>query len=187
MKMDILQHNFKSEKPTSIFTTRIVDDLGGASYPAPTMNEKIIKTIRDSGDVQAYKTNVKAYMTDWDMKGKPGFVELEKIILQVCGYLSEKYFNKGINLTVDNLWGMIYKKSDHANVHDHWPALWSGVYYVKAPKDSGGDLVFPQLKQRVKPQDGMMIIFDGHTRHGVEEVLGDEERIAVSFNVKENF
>ena len=50
---------------------------------------------------------------------------------------------------------------------------------------NSGDLTFPQLKQRVTPQDNMMVIFDGSTRHGVAENLSQEERIAVSFNVKE--
>ena len=82
------------------------------------------------------------------------------------------------------MWGMIYKKGEYARVHDHWPALWSGVYYIKAPKNSG-DIVFPHIKQQITPQDNMMIIFDGSTRHSVKENLSDEERVAVSFNVKE--
>jgi len=174
---EILQHNFASEKPVSLFTTSIVDD---------ETNAKIIEEIRNSGDKQDYKTNVKAYMTDWQMKDKPGFDLLEKKIIQVATFLSKQYYNKTIKLRVDNLWGMIYKKGDHAIVHDHWPALYSGVYYIKAPK-GGGDITFPQLKQKVTPKDNMMILFDGHTRHGVTENLSDEERIAVSFNVKEDF
>ena len=36
------------------------------------LSSKIIEEIRNSGDKQDYKTNVKAYMTDWQMKDKPG-------------------------------------------------------------------------------------------------------------------
>tara|TARA_B100001059_G_C17810511_1_gene571968 strand:- start:1741 stop:2274 length:534 start_codon:yes stop_codon:yes gene_type:complete len=173
---EVLQHNFVSEKPTSLFTTFIVDD---------ETNAKIIEEIKSSGDKQDYKTNVKAYMTDWQMKDKPGFDVLEKKILEVSAFLSAKYYNRpDTKLRVDNFWGMIYKKGDYARVHDHWPALWSGVYYIKAPK-GGGDIEFPQLKQKITPKDNMMIIFDGYTRHGVTENLSNEERIAVSFNVKE--
>lgn len=172
---EILQHNFKSEKPVSIFTTQLID---------PDMSSKIEEEIRKTGDKQDYKTNVKAYMTDWNMHGKPGFDILEKHIKEISVFLSKKYYNREIKPFLSNLWGMIYKKGEYAIVHDHWPALWSGVYYIKAPKNSG-DLTFPQLKQRITPKDGMMVIFDGATRHGVEENLSDEERIAVSFNVKE--
>ena len=175
MKHEIVQHNFTSYKPESIFTTYLDKD---------DVRTNIIDEIKKSGDKQDYKTNVKAYMTDWQMKDKPGFVELEKIILHTCGYLSEKYYNRGINLVVDNLWGMMYKKGDYAMVHDHWPALWSGVYYLRAPKGSG-DLVFPQLKQRIQPKNNLLVIFKGDVRHGVEESKTDEERICVSFNVKE--
>ena len=174
--VEVLQHNFETIKPESIFTSIIEDD---------EMNKNIIEQIRKTGDVQDYKTNVKAYMTDWDMRGKPGFDKLEKIIMDMVNYLSKIYYNRPINPRVENLWGMIYKKGDYAMVHDHWPSLWSGVYYIEVPNNSG-DLFFPQLKQTMTPKKNQMIVFEGKTRHGVRESLSDKERIAVSFNVKEN-
>ena len=172
---EILQHNFKSEKPVSIFTTQLID---------PDMSSKIEEEIRKTGDKQDYKTNVKAYMTDWNMHDKPGFDTLEKQVKTICNFLSKKYYNRALNARVSDMWGMIYKKGEYAIEHDHWPTLWSGVYYIKAPKNSG-DIVFPHIKQQITPQDNMMIIFDGSTRHSVKENLSDEERVAVSFNVKE--
>ena len=174
--VEVLQHNFETIKPESIFTSIIEDD---------EMNKNIIEQIRKTGDVQDYKTNVKAYMTNWDMRGKPGFDKLEKIIMDMVNYLSKIYYNRPINPRVENLWGMIYKKGDYAMVHDHWPSLWSGVYYIEVPNNSG-DLFFPQLKQTMAPKKNQMIVFEGKTRHGVRESLSDKERIAVSFNVKEN-
>ena len=76
MKHEIVQHNFTSYKPESIFTTYLDKD---------DVRTNIIDEIKKSGDKQDYKTNVKASMTDWQMKAKPGFVELEKIILHTCG------------------------------------------------------------------------------------------------------
>ena len=174
--VEVLQHNFETIKPESIFTSIIEDD---------EMNKNIIEQIRKTGDVQDYKTNVKAYMTDWNMSDKPGFDKLEKIIIEMTNYLSKIYYNRPINPRVENLWGMIYKKGDYAMVHDHWPSLWSGVYYIEVPNNSG-DLFFPQLKQTMTPKKNQMIVFEGKTRHGVRESLSDKERIAVSFNVKEN-
>ena len=174
--VEVLQHNFETIKPESIFTSIIEDD---------EMNKNIVEQIRKTGDVQDYKTNVKAYMTDWNMSDKPGFDKLEKIIIEMTNYLSKIYYNRPINPRVENLWGMIYKKGDYAMVHDHWPSLWSGVYYIEVPNNSG-DLFFPQLKQTMTPKKNQMIVFEGKTRHGVRESLSDKERIAVSFNVKEN-
>ena len=175
MKHEIVQHNFTSYKPESIFTTYLDKD---------DVRTNIIDEIKKSGDKQDYKTNVKAYMTDWNMADKPGFQELNKHIIDTCHYLNSLYYRKTVGLQVSNLWGMMYKKGDYAIVHDHWPALWSGVYYLRAPKGSG-DLVFPQLKQRIQPKDNLLVIFKGDVRHGVEESKTDEERICVSFNVKE--
>ena len=173
---EIYQHNFKTIKPDSIFTSMIVN---------PQMNEDIEKEIRDMGDKQDHKTNVKAQMTEWNMEDKPGFSKLKEYIFPIISFISKKYYNRQLNARLSDMWGMIYRKGDHAIVHDHWPALWSGVYYLKAPKKSG-DLYFPQLKQSFEPQDNMLVLFSGNTRHGVKENLSDEERIAVSFNVKED-
>jgi hypothetical protein len=175
MKHEIVQHNFTSYKPESIFTTYLDKD---------DVRTNIIDEIKKSGDKQDYKTNVKAYMTDWNMADKPGFQELNKYIIDTCHYLNSLYYRKTVGLQVSNLWGMMYKKGDYAMVHDHWPALWSGVYYLRAPEGSG-DLVFPQLKQRIQPKNNLLVIFKGDVRHGVEESKTDEERICVSFNVKE--
>lgn len=175
MRKEIVQHNFTSYKPESIFTTYLDKE---------DIKTNIIDEIKKSGDKQDYKTNVKAYMTDWNMADKPGFKELQDYIINTCHYLNSLYYRKTVDLQVSNLWGMIYKKDDYAIVHDHWPALWSGVYYLRAPKGSG-DLVFPQLKQRIRPKDNLLVLFRGDVRHGVEENETDNERICVSFNVKE--
>ena len=172
---EIYQHNFKTIKPDSIFTSMIVD---------PQMGEDIEKEIRDMGDKQDHKTNVKAQMTEWNMQDKPGFIKFKEYIYPMIEFISKKYYNRTISPRISDMWGMIYRKGDHAIVHDHWPALWSGVYYLRAPKGSG-DLVFPQLKQRIQPKDNLLVIFKGDVRHGVEESKTDEERICVSFNVKE--
>ena len=100
-------------------------------------------------------------------------------------YLNSLYYRKTVGLQVSNLWGMMYKKGDYAIVHDHWPALWSGVFYMKVPEKSG-ELFFPQLKQTIMPNENQLIIFNGSTRHGVKESFSDEKRICVSFNVKED-
>ena len=172
----IYQHNFKTIKPDSIFTSTIVD---------PQMSEDIEKEIRDMGDKQDHKTNVKAQMTEWNMQDRPGFIKFKEYIYPMIEFISKKYYNREINPRISDMWGMIYKKGDHAVVHDHWPALWSGVYYIKSPENSG-DLFFPQLKQAFQPKENMLVLFNGSTRHGVKENLSDSERVAISFNVKED-
>ena len=173
---EIYQLNFKTIKPDSIFTSMIVD---------PQMSEDIEKEIRDMGDKQDHKTNVKAQMTEWNMQDKPGFIKFKEYIYPMIEFISKKYYNRTISPRISDMWGMIYRKGDHAIVHDHWPALWSGVYYIKSPENSG-ELYFPQLKQTFQPKENMLVLFNGATRHGVKENLSNEERVAISFNVKED-
>ena len=103
---EILQHNFKTEKPVSIFTTTIVDS---------DMTTKIEEEIRKSGDKQDYKTNVKAYMTDWVMNDKPGFDMLTEKVKAICNFLSKKYYNRALNARVSDMWGCLLYTSDAAD------------------------------------------------------------------------
>ena len=92
---EILQHNFKTEKPVSIFTTTIVDS---------DMTTKIEEEIRKSGDKQDYKTNVKAYMTDWVMNDKPGFDMLTEKVKDEQGTvetLTRQLVQAGIRHNID--------------------------------------------------------------------------------------
>ena len=54
MRKEIVQHNFTSYKPESIFTTYLDKE---------DTRTNIIDEIKKSGDKQDYKTNVKAYMS----------------------------------------------------------------------------------------------------------------------------
>ena len=175
---EIYQHNFKTIKPDSIFTSTIID---------PGMCEEIEKEIREMGDKQDYKTNVKAQMTEWNMEDKPGFVKLKEHILSITSFISEKYYNRPMKPEISDMWGMIYKKGDYAMVHDHWPALWSFVYYINAPKNASG-LFFPEMGEQGgerKLEPGLMIFFEGHIKHSVRPSKFKGYRYVVSGNMSE--
>jgi len=151
-----------------------------------TITDTIIKTIRDGGDKQGRETNVQASMTDWAMQEEPGFVELEEEISSIINYipniLSSNYNGDDTLMVVDNIWGVLYKKNDYTNFHSHWPATWSGVFYLEIPNDYAGALVFPDLGHHIEPVIGQLVIFSGNTTHGVKTIQSNSERIAVSFN-----
>ena len=175
---EILQHNFETIKPTSVFTTTIVD---------PDMVDKLVEEIKKSGDKQDHKTNVKAYMTDWNMSGKPGFDEFEKGVLDITKFLSKKYYRREIQPRISDMWGMIYNKGNYAITHDHWPALWSFAYYLNAPKDAPG-LFFPEMGEQGgerKLEQGLFIMFEGHIKHAVRQTKFKGYRYAVSGNLHE--
>ena len=183
---EIYTHTFPIDKKQSIFTCQINNEF--------KMNKELLKVIRKSGDKQDFKTNVKAYMTDWDMGTEPGFKRLKEIAFETAVLLSKNQYDRNIGkiangnnfvANIHGIWGMIYKDSNYTIAHDHWPALWSGVYYIQVPETlKGGLLYFPELKQSVIPKEGLLVIFDGYLKHGVKELSGEGERIAVSFNIQ---
>ena len=160
-----------------IFTTHLKLDS--------TITDTIIKTIRDGGDKQNRTTNVKASMTDWQMQEEPGFVELENEIISIIHYLPNiacHHYIGDNQFAIEAMWGTCYKKNDYTDIHAHWPAVWSGTFYVDIPTDYAGTLFFPELDHNIEPVTGQLVIFNGNTLHGVKTIQSNSERIAVSFN-----
>ena len=103
-----------------------------------------------------------------------------------------------------NMWANINYKGSYNKAHLHANSLWSGVYYIKTPKDCGvlklqdpksvSLMVKPKRNNNNFPQHswtqisfeavaGRLIIFPSYLTHWVEENKNEEERISVSFNV----
>jgi hypothetical protein len=163
----------------NIFTTNLTLDS--------TVKDTLIRTIKDGGDKQTRTSNVKAtIMTDWGMQNEPGFVDLEKEITSIINYIPNiiepNWTTQNIPMVIGNMWGMCYKKNDYTKVHDHWPATWSGTFYLDIPTDYAGTLFFPELEHNIEPITGQLVIFSGATKHGVDTIKSNGERLAISFN-----
>ena len=100
-----------------------------------------------------------------------------------------------------NCWANVNPKYASNKIHDHANCLFSGVYYVKTPKDSGTLMFYDprSAKTFYKPlvstftaytadaiahaaEEGLMLIFPSWLKHGVEPNLSDEDRVSISFN-----
>ena len=148
-----------------------------------TIIDTIIRTIKEGGDKQNRTSNVKAIMTEWYMQKEPGFVALEQEIASIINYIPNiipGLFNGPMEIA--SMWGMCYTKNDYTNVHNHWPATWSGTFYLDIPTDYAGTLFFPELEHTIEPITGQLVIFSGITKHGVKTIQSNGERLAVSFN-----
>ena len=148
------------------------------------MDQQIIKIIDDYGDRQNHKTNVKAQMTEWQMWHEFGFKELANIVLNLSKEISIIKYNKSIEPVLVDIWGMKYKSEDFALLHDHWPSLWSFVYYVNSPEGAPG-LFFPEIEKEIKIEPGFLIFFEGHVKHSVKSTKFKDFRYVVSGNIKE--
>ena len=101
------------------------------------------------------------------------------------------------------MWTNINYKDGYNRPHMHANALWSGVYYVKTPKDCGhlkiedpksvSLMIRPRKKDKPEPQhlwrevhfepkEGRLIMFPAWLNHCVDPNQSDEPRISISFN-----
>lgn len=100
-------------------------------------------------------------------------------------------------------WINVNPKGGYNSPHDHPGAFWSGCYYVKVPKGKGdaGAIEFlsphkPLMgnnlvrgaitvdKMRVRPTEGLVLIFPGTMVHWVHPNDCEEERVTIAFNAR---
>jgi len=113
-----------------------------------------------------------------------------------------KQFNKDYKIELSSFWINSNNKNDYNLLHNHDDSNISGVYYIKAPENSGrivfqnGDLTkmnsnnqycfddanfYSRYFVPVKQYD--LILFSSETFHYVEPNRSNEERISVAFNL----
>ena len=199
LSKQVNSHDLHMNPNCQIFVDRfpVIETNVGDTHHTSWNNSKkgLISHIRADGDQQKRKTNVKAYMTGWFMHN------YSSEFAWVCDHamkIAEKHNPTPIKLEVFDCWGAVYNKGDWTKVHNHWPTVWSFVYYVKACEKCA-PLVFddcpiqdpwyaPLSTQAycVIPKEGRMIMFPGWVRHSVPEQICDHERIVVSGNLITN-
>lgn len=112
-------------------------------------------------------------------------------------------FDGTYNFKIRDMWFAINRQHSYHEIHNHSPAIWSGVYYVQANKDDAPlkfynpstfanswannviteytDFNTPQTM--FQPSTNTLNIFPGYLLHSVEQQQNNNERIAISFNV----
>ena len=148
------------------------------------------------------KTNRNAWHSTTDMQNRPEYKplidELFKMINQV---FEEEFLTRGAAL--GNMWANINPPGGYNQPHVHPNAVFSGVYYVKAPPNSGRlvcqdprpgiQTCMPDRKKeqvpkhlwrdvRIEPKENRAIMFNSWLWHSVEPNMSNETRISVSYN-----
>ena len=148
------------------------------------------------------RTNVKGWHSTTDMHTKPEYARLVKALHEAQDkiYVEEHYDSEPF---LGNMWANVNPPGGYNRPHIHPNSHFSGVYYIKATKDSG-DIVFndprstshmamPARKKgeppkhlwrevRVNPMVGRIIMFPSWLWHCVEPNESNDIRISVSFN-----
>ena len=145
-------------------------------------HENIKVSQSSQGDLQDRSTNVKANMSGWYMQKE------NDSYAWVC--------NKAINLALRNsphktdyevadCWGATYTYNDYTKKHDHWPHVWSFVYYVECCEKCS-PLLFHDGHEGthyIYPKTGKMVLFPSILVHSVPKHTCSHDRIMVAGNI----
>ena len=148
------------------------------------------------------RTNVKGWHSHTNMHTKAEFAKLTKALheAQFKIYKEEHLDSEPF---LGNMWANVNPPGGMNRAHQHPNSLWSGVYYIKVPKNSGNLKIDdprsvacmsrPRQKKgevpsrlhretHYEPIAGRCIMFPSWLTHCVDPNESDDIRISVSFN-----
>ena len=186
--------------PTPIYILDIKD---------PNLNVQLEKDILNwmNQDKGVTRTNVKGWHSTTDMHTKPEYARLVKALHEAQNKIyNEEHLDSEPFL--GNMWANVNPPGGMNRAHMHPNCLWSGVYYVKAPKNSGhlkiddpraaASMCRPKMRERYNHPDtspprlwrehhyepiaGRCIMFPAWLVHCVDPNQSNDIRISVSFN-----
>ena len=131
-------------------------------------------------------TNVKAVHTGWQWEKDNWHVKKLKRFIgnEIRNNYPPMYDLSDIgerDILCGDMWANIYNKGDYADSHNHRPAYYSFVYFLKT-KWYDSSLVFSDSGQKVRPKEGRYVIFSAQTFHHVPKHKFDDTRITLAGN-----
>ena len=164
------------------------------------MTQNIIKWSKEDKGIT--KTNVDGWHSETNMhtkiEYKPLVDELFKMVYEV---FNEEWLDGRVK--IGNMWANINPPGGYNQPHVHPNSLFSGVYYVKTPPNSGQlvcsdprpgiQTCMPNRKKgeppkhlwrdlHLQPKENRAIVFPAWLWHSVQPNKSNENRISVSFN-----
>ncbi|MDB4547941.1 TIGR02466 family protein [Akkermansiaceae bacterium] len=175
-----------------------------ADIEHPTLNQELERDIlawskKDKGVV---RTNVQGWHSHTTMQDMSEYKKLVHMLYeaQKTIYDQEHLDSEPV---LGNMWANINPPGGMNRAHQHPNSLWSGVYYIKAPKNSGHLKIddprsvacMSRPRQKVgkkptrlfrethyEPKAGRLIMFPSWLMHCVDPNESNDIRISVSFN-----
>ena len=83
---------------------------------------------------------------------------------------------------VSELWGIVTEPNGLATPHNHWPAVFTFVYYLSLP-EKNPPLVFTDSDLKIYPKEGELIFFPSWLKHEVPVNETSEERVCYAGNI----
>jgi uncharacterized protein (TIGR02466 family) len=175
-----------------------------ADIKHPTLNQELERDIVawSKQDKGITRTNVQGWHSTTNMHKLPQFKKLVDM-LYACQKTIYNQEHLDSEPVLGNMWANINPPGGMNRAHQHPNSLWSGVYYIKAPKNSGhlkiddprspAAMVRPKQKEgktparlwretHYEPIAGRCIMFPSWLMHCVDPNNSNDIRISVSFN-----
>ncbi len=176
-----------------------VKDIGTPEFNAQLEQNIVNWSKQDKG---VMRTNMNGWHSETNMHEKPEYKMLVDLLYEAQSFIykDELLDNEPY---LGNMWANINPPGGYNRPHTHPNSLWSGVYYVKAPINSGHlkiedpkpcNLISrPRRKQgelprhlwsevHFEPIAGRLIMFPSWLNHCVDPNKSNDIRISVSFN-----
>ena len=108
-------------------------------------------------------TNVRALQTEvyYDVVDP----NIKNLFDWAMGFLPQADISKH---AVDHYWIAKYNRGDFTLSHNHYPCLYSFVYFMNSPKGSS-PLVFTTSEQSIEAKNGRIVIFPAILKHHVPD------------------
>jgi len=181
--------------PTPIY----IKDVGSPAFNQKLEQDIIAWSNRDKG---IQRTNVNGWHSTSNMADYPEYKPLVDILFQAQRDIyKEEHLDSEPFL--GNMWANINPPGGFNRTHNHPNSLWSGVYYIKTPKNCGHlkledprSIALMTRPRQVpgeqpnrlwrevhyEPVAGRLIMFPAWLNHCVDPNMSNDIRISVSFN-----
>ena len=170
----------------------------------PSLNVQLEKDILNwmNEDKGLSKTNIRGWHSTTDMHIKPEYKRLVQGLYEAQNKIYEEE-HLDSEPFLGGMWANVNPPGGMNRAHMHPNSLWSGVYYVKAPKNCGvlkiddprtsAAMSRPRIKEgdiptrlyreiNCQPITGRLIMFPSWVTHCVDPNDSDDIRISISFN-----
>jgi uncharacterized protein (TIGR02466 family) len=180
-----------------------------ADITHPTLNQELERDIINwmNKDKGVTRTNVKGWHSHTSMHELPEYQKLVSLLYEAqrTVYDQEHLASEPV---IGNMWANVNPPGGMNRAHMHPNSLWSGVYYIKAPKNCGhlkiddpraaASMCRPRMRERYnhpdtaptrlwrethyEPKASRLIMFPSWLTHCVDPNDSNDIRISVSFN-----
>ena len=164
------------------------------------LEDHIMRWVQNDKGVS--KTNAGGWHSETDMNKKEEYNPLTRELFNIQDEIYQKE-NLSMKPVLGNMWANVNYPKCYNRPHIHPNSLFSGVYWVTAPKNSGNLMIYdprpgiqmampnrkegklpPELWREVhyEPRAGTCIMFPSWLWHEVKPNQSNDIRISVSFN-----